>query len=128
MDSTATADRMTRVLRIAPPVALMALIWYLSSQPDVGPDLGAWARLATSAVHFGQFAVLFALWWWALDRRALPAALITLAWAGLDEIHQSWVPRRDADPIDFAVDAAGILAAWLVLRAATARSERRGTG
>ena len=55
----------------------------------------------------------------------MPAALITLAWAGLDEIHQSWVPRCDADPSDFAVDAAGILAAWLVLRAAAARSGRR---
>lgn len=94
----------------------MALIWWLSSKPDVGPDLGDWARLATSAVHFAQFGVLFALWWWALDGRALPAAAIALAWGGLDEIHQAWVPGRDADPIDFAVDAAGIAVAWLVLR------------
>jgi len=122
MESTASVDRMTRALRFVAPVALMALIWYLSSQPDVGPDLGAWARLATSAVHFAQFAVLFALWWWALDRRALPAALITLAWAGLDEIHQSWVPRRDADPIDFVVDAAGIATAWLLVRGWSRRS------
>jgi hypothetical protein len=116
---------MTRALRFAPAAALMGLIWYLSSQPDVGPDLGSWARLATSAVHFAQFAVLFALLWWALDRRALPAALIALAWAGLDEIHQSWVPNRDADPVDFLVDAAGIAVAWLVLRAVTVRTRRR---
>jgi hypothetical protein len=112
---------MARALRFVPAAALMGLIWYLSSQPDVGPDLGSWARLATSAVHFAQFAVLFALLWWALDRRALPAALIALAWAGLDEIHQSWVPNRDADPIDFVVDAAGIATAWLVLRTAARR-------
>lgn len=108
-----------------PAAALMALIWYLSSQPDVGPDLGAWARLATSAVHFAQFAVLFVALWWALNRQALPAALVALAWAGLDEIHQSWVPHRDADPIDFAVDAAGIAAVWIVVRWATARRAQR---
>ncbi len=94
----------------------MALIWYLSSQPDVGPDLGSWARLATSAVHFAQFAVLYALLWWGLGRRAAPAAAIALAWAGLDELHQAWVPGRDADPLDFVVDAAGIATAWLALR------------
>jgi VanZ family protein len=103
----------------------MALIWYLSDQPDVGPDLGDWARLATSAVHFTQFGVLFALWWFALDRRALPAAAIALAWAAMDETHQAWVPHRDADPIDFAVDAAGIATAWLALRRARGRTPRR---
>jgi VanZ family protein len=94
----------------------MAAIWWLSSKPDVGPDLGAWARLATSVVHFGEFAALCALWWWALDGRARPAAAIALAWAVLDELHQSWVPGRDADPIDVLVDAAGIACAWLALR------------
>jgi hypothetical protein len=103
----------------------MALIWWLSSRPDVGPDLGDWARLATSVVHFGEFAVLYALWWWALGGRALPAALIALGWGALDEIHQSWVPGRDADPIDFVVDAAGIATAWVILR--TAARPRRSS-
>ena len=103
----------------------MAVIWWLSDQPSVGPDLGDWARLATSAVHFAEFALLYALWWWALRGNALAAAAIALAWAGLDEVHQSWVPGRDADPIDFAVDAAGIAAAWLVVRWATARRAQR---
>lgn len=105
----------------------MALIWYLSSQPDVGPDLGRWARLATSAAHFAQFGLLCALWWWALDRRLAPAAAIALAWGLLDELHQSWVPRRDADPIDVLVDAAGIAVACLLLRwAPGAIARRRG--
>lgn len=103
----------------------MGAIWYLSDQPQVGPDLGAWARLATSAAHFAQFAVLFALWWWALERRALPAAAIALAYAGLDELHQAWVPDRDADPIDFLVDAAGIATAWLALSRRPALARRR---
>jgi VanZ family protein len=102
----------------------MALIWVLSAQEQVGPDLGAWARLATSAVHFAEFAILFALWRWALGPRRAPiAAAIALAWAILDEVHQSWVPGRDADPIDVLVDAAGIAAAWWLL----ARRDRRAT-
>jgi hypothetical protein len=109
------------VARLVPAAALMGLIWYLSSQPDVGPDLGGWARLATSAVHFAQFGVLCALWWWALDGRLLPAAAIALVWGALDELHQSWVPKRDADPIDLLVDAAGIAVACLVLRWLAAR-------
>ncbi len=103
----------------------MALIWALSDQEQVGPDLGAWARLATSAVHFTEFALLFTLWRWALGpRRAPAAAAIALAWAVLDEVHQSWVPGRDSDPIDVLVDAAGIAAAWLLL----ARLRRRADG
>ena len=94
----------------------MAAIWWLSDQASVGPDLGAWARVATSAVHFTEFAVLYALWWWALGGNARAAAVIALAWAGLDEVHQAWVPGRDADPIDFAVDAAGIATAWAACR------------
>jgi peptidoglycan/LPS O-acetylase OafA/YrhL len=121
MDSTAAADRRARVARLVPAAALMGLIWYLSSQPDVGPDLGGWARLATSAVHFAQFGVLCALWWWALDGRLLPAAAIALVWGALDELHQSWVPKRDADPIDLLVDAAGVAVACLVLRWLAAR-------
>ena len=100
----------------------MAVIWVLSDQEQVGPDLGAWARLATSAVHFAEFAVLFALWRWALGPHRAPlAAAIAFAWAILDEVHQSWVPGRDADPIDVLVDAAGIAVAWWLL----ARRDRR---
>jgi VanZ family protein len=99
----------------------MAVIWWLSSKSEVGPDLGSWARLATSAVHFTQFGVLFLLWCWALDGRVRVAAAIALTWGGMDEIHQLWVPERDADPIDFLVDGAGIATAWLALRASRAR-------
>ena len=102
----------------------MGLIWFLSSQEDVGPDLGGWALYATSLVHFGEFALLFVLWRWALGR-TLPAAAIAIAWGALDEIHQTWVPGRDATPVDFAIDVAGIvLAAWLVARLSARARER----
>jgi VanZ family protein len=125
IDSTAASDRRPRLLRTVLPLALMAVIWWLSDQPSVGPDLGDWARLATSAVHFAEFALLYALWWWALRGNALAAAAIALAWAGLDEVHQSWVPGRDADPIDFVVDAAGIAFSWALCRSLARRRRRR---
>ncbi|NLP05305.1 VanZ family protein [Candidatus Fermentibacteria bacterium] len=45
-----------------------------------------------------------------------------MAWAGLDEAHQSWVPGRDCSALDFAADALGLC---LVLLAARRRFERR---
>jgi VanZ family protein len=98
------------VPRAAAPLALMALIFYLSAQESVGPDIGDWARVIA---HFSQYALLAALWSWALapalGRRALAvAAAISLLYALSDEYHQSFVDGRDADPLDVLVDACGI--------------------
>jgi VanZ family protein len=98
----------------------MALIFYLSAQSDPGADIGALGRILA---HGGEYALLTLLWAWALvpsmGRRALPAAAaISFLYALTDELHQSFVPDRDADPFDIAVDAAGIaLASWAVRRA-----------
>jgi VanZ family protein len=104
--------------RAIAPLALMAVIFFFSGQEDVGPDVGNWARIV---VHFGEYAVLAGLWAWALwpalGRRALLAAgAISFLYAIGDEWHQSFVPGRDADPLDVLVDASGIAFA-LVLAA-----------
>ena len=106
-------------LRAAAPLALMALIFYLSAQESVGPDIGEWARFVA---HFSEYALLAALWLWALapelGRRALiAAAAISLLYALSDEYHQSFVPGRDADPLDVLVDACGIALALALSRA-----------
>jgi VanZ family protein len=98
------------VARAAAPLALMALIFFFSAQEEVGPDVGNWARVIS---HFATYALLAALWIWALapalGRRALlVAAAISLLYALTDEWHQSFVPGRDADPLDILVDACGI--------------------
>ncbi|MGH2954163.1 MAG: VanZ family protein [Solirubrobacterales bacterium] len=113
-------------MRAIAPLALMGLIFYLSAQSDPGADIGTVGRIAA---HFGEYALLAALWTWALapalDRRAvLAAAAISLLYAISDEWHQSFVPRRDADPLDIVVDAAGIAAAAALIRARAARSPR----
>jgi VanZ family protein len=104
-------------LRALAPLALMALIFFFSAQEAVGSDLPEWTRVVA---HFGQFALLGALWGWALapalGRAALPvAAVISLLYAISDEWHQSFVPGRDADPRDALVDAAGIATALALL-------------
>jgi VanZ family protein len=104
----------SHALRRAPgPLALMALIFYLSAQESVGPELPAWTRVVA---HAAEYAVLAVLWAWALmpvlGRRAVAiAAAIALAYALADEYHQSFVPGRDADPLDVAADGLGIVLA-----------------
>jgi VanZ family protein len=105
----------------------MALIFYLSAQEAVGPDLPAWVRVVA---HFGEYALLAALWVWALapllGRRALlAAAAIAFVYALSDEFHQSFVEGRDADPLDVLADAAGIAFAVSLMSLGPAARGRR---
>jgi VanZ family protein len=107
----------------------MALIFYLSAQEAVGPDLPAWVRVVA---HFGEYALLAALWVWALapllGRRALlVAAAIAFVYALSDEYHQSFIEGRDADPLDVLVDAAGIAVAVSLLAASRPAWRRRSS-
>lgn len=112
------------------PLALMALIFYLSAQPAIAPDLPAWTRVVA---HFTQFALLAAAWAWtlapALGRRALvAAAAISFLYALSDEYHQGFVEGRDSDPVDVLVDSAGIAFALSLIAARSRRTARRALG
>jgi VanZ family protein len=115
-----TANKAPMALRLVAPLALMGLIFYLSAQSDPGADVGTVGRILA---HAGEYALLGALWTWALApalgiRRALAAAVaISFLYAISDEIHQSSVPGRDADPLDVVADTAGIAIAALLIRA-----------
>ena len=115
-----------------PPIALMALIFFLSAQPDLSSGLGAWDVLLRKLAHAGVYAVLTLLWWRALratgdaggpggaDSRAVAAAwLISIAYAASDEWHQTFVTGRHGSPLDVLIDAAGASAAalWALRRA-----------
>ena len=110
------------VFRWGPVVACMALLFYLSSQPDLPnvPKL-AFLDLGDKSQHFAAYAVLGALIWRALSR-ATPkwwqiGATIALAAAyGLsDESHQILVPGREFDVLDLGADALGSAAAAIGL-------------
>jgi VanZ family protein len=102
--------------RLAPPLVLMGLIFFLSAQPDLNSGLGVWDTIGRKIVHMGEYGVLWFLWWRALRYRAAPVAVaITLAYAATDEIHQSFVHGRHGSPWDWAIDAAGVGLAGLVV-------------
>src|SRR5262245_26386780 len=71
--------------------------------------------LLRKAGHVTEYAILTALWYRALRRgrgatpraAAAIALAITVAWAVIDEIRQSFVPSRTASAIDVATDSVG---------------------
>lgn len=91
-----------------PVVAWAALIFALSSIPDLGTGLGTWDLVLRKIAHAGEYAILGALLVRALGRPPV-AALIGIAYAVTDEIHQSFVPGREAAPLDVLIDTVGVL-------------------
>ncbi len=99
-----------RVLsRFGPPIALMAVIFFLSAQPDLNSGLGVWDTIGRKLIHMASFGLLWLLWQRALATPVVyPAILITLAYAALDEYHQTFVEGRHGTPADVLIDAVGI--------------------
>jgi VanZ family protein len=110
----------------APPIALMAVIFVLSAQPDLNSGLGTIDLIGRKLVHATEYGLLTFLWWRALRTIAPPRAAVVLAlgisigYAGTDEFHQSYVNGRHASPIDVLIDAigAGVAAALITRRRA----------
>ncbi len=103
--------------RFGPPLALMALIFALSAQPDLGTDLGVVDLVGRKLVHMTEYGLLFVLWLRALGWRApWAAAAIALGYAATDELHQTFVHGRHGTPVDVLIDATGIAIAALLQR------------
>ena len=112
---------MTRVLSAwLPVVAWAALIFTLSSIPDLGTGLGGWDLVLRKIAHAAEYAVLGALLFRALGRE-LPAVAIGIAYAVTDEVHQAFVSGRHGAPVDVLVDAVGVLVGVYVLGRAARR-------
>jgi VanZ family protein len=109
-----------------PPLALMALIFFFSSQESLNSGLGTLDLVGRKIIHFAQYGLLTFLWWRALRTRmshggaVLAAFLVTIAYAATDEYHQTFVAGRHGRRVDGAIDSAG--AALVALRL---RSRRR---
>lgn len=114
---TATAPR--PLFRALAPLAMMAAIFYFSSQPFNGPELAWWELAARKLGHVAGYAGLTALWWWALvgevKRPLAIAVAISLLYAGTDEYHQTFVEGRHGSPVDVGVDAIGMGIACLAI-------------
>jgi VanZ family protein len=115
------------LIRALAPIALMGAIFYFSSQ-HAGEHLAWWEVVLRKMGHITGYALLTALWAWALSgvvrRPILVAALIALAYACTDEFHQHFVATRHGTPVDVGVDSIGILIAAALLHVRQRRPER----
>jgi VanZ family protein len=119
---------------VAPPLAVMAAIFFLSAQPNLLPTHGTWQTLVRKSFHAFEYLVLALCWIRAL-RGLLPAwsatavvgasAGLALLYACTDEFHQRFVAGRHGAPRDVAIDAIGVTIAAL---AVLAYARRRRVG
>lgn len=111
--------RLHRLVLWLPVVAWAALIFALSSVPDLGTGLGGWDLVLRKIAHTAEYAILGALLVRATGRAGIAFALGVL-YAVSDEVHQSFVPGRIGSPVDVAIDAIGVaigVAIWQSVRA-----------
>lgn len=120
------------IARFGPPLAVMALIWFLSAQPDLHSGLDTDLDLVLRKLaHMTVFGTLLLAWWRAAGPRV--AVVVTLAYAAVDEWHQTWVEGRNGAVTDWLIDAtgAGVAAAlmvWWLRRRARDDAERGRRG
>ncbi len=101
--------------------AYAVLVLAVSSLPSARlPDLGV--HNIDKALHFVQYGVLGYLVarGWGPGRQAGPfrlgqwlPAILLLIFAGLDELHQRWIPGRTPEWWDWASDSSGIMLCYM---------------
>jgi VanZ family protein len=108
------------LLRAIVPLLFMAVIFYFSAQPSSG-EHPWWEVIFRKLGHVTGYAVLTALWFWALNgvvRRPLLLAVgIAFAYACTDEFHQTFVHGRTGTPVDVGVDSIGMAIAAILISA-----------
>jgi VanZ family protein len=100
--------------RWLPVVLWAAVIFALSAVPSLSSGLGTWDVVLRKLAHVTEFAVLGALLARVVQDRA--ALLLGIAYAASDELHQHFVPGREAALLDVAIDAVGVVLGVVLLR------------
>lgn len=83
-------------------------IFYISSRsfpPNPIPSF-SWTSII---YHFGIFLIFCFLLCLALQEKYFIVFIFSLVYAGLDELHQFFVPNRVCDIFDFATDVSGCI-------------------
>jgi VanZ family protein len=112
-------------------LALLAPAWAATLTPATLEEINHWGRKGT---HFGAYAVLATLVaraFWGLQSRLVPRAAlaawcIAVAWASVDEHHQSFSPTRGSSIYDVLLDSAGAATGVALYFLWKNRSSRRG--
>jgi VanZ family protein len=146
LGSTAPTQRMSAERRLSParalsllgpPLLVMAVIFYLSSQESGGAH-GTIELLLRKLGHVSEYAVLTLCWWRALrglgvsreSRIVIALAVgIALAYSASDEFHQTFIRGRHGTPVDVLIDSIGMgIAALVASRAISGLRGRRAPG
>ena len=122
-----------RWLAFLPPLAYAAVIFALSSQSRPLPFLPDEFLLHDKLLHALEYSVLGALLVLSLrlaglrPRTALlVAVLLGSLYGATDEIHQSFVPGRDAAVLDWVADTLGVILGASAATAASVALRRAG--
>jgi VanZ family protein len=109
--------------RWLPPLLWMAIIFYLSAQPDLpqAPDalLDVLLKKSGHAVEYASLFLLYLRAWKAnhsTDRALRTSLWATGVYALSDELHQAFVPGRKANWYDVVIDMSGVLLLFWLLR------------
>ena len=107
-------------------VLWMTFIFYLSGIPSLGIGLEGHAnQVSRKSIHVILYGILTLLMWFSipkfdvsLTKKILLCAFLTIFYAIIDEIHQSFVPGRSGNAKGALFDLIGIIAVliWLGLR------------
>jgi len=110
-----------------PPIVWMALIFYLSSRlrtSVTGEFL--FDFLIFKMLHFIEYAILYFLLFRAfysinnhqltINNKFLFPVLLSILYATLDELHQTFVPTREGKLRDVIIDIAGIIFMYIYIK------------
>jgi VanZ family protein len=124
-----------RLVWLLPALAYAGFIFWLSHQPNPLPALtGRFADKLLHAVEYAGLAGLLALGLshlgpLGLRRAVLLAVALAAAYGASDELHQAFVPLRDASALDWVADASGAVVGGILavpfLRRSGARASIR---
>lgn len=99
-----------------PPLVWAVLIFALSSIEQVKvSEFFFWDFLAKKGAHFSEYAVLYFLIFRANGKNSSLSFILTMFYAVSDEIHQSFVPGRQAAIYDIAIDFSGAASALYII-------------
>ena len=92
-----------------PPVFLWAVVIFaLSSISQITvAEFFLWDFAAKKVAHLAEYAVLYALFLRATEKNWVLSFALTMIYAVTDEIHQSFVPGRNAAVYDLVFDYSG---------------------
>ena len=110
------------------PVFLWAAVIFASSsiQQITVAEFFLWDFAAKKVAHLAEYAVLYALILRATQKNWVLSFVLTMVYAVLDEVHQSFVPGRTAAVYDLGFDFSGsAISAYIIWKLKQIRQKKQ---